>query len=220
MSTCPSHEVYSMYIDNELPEPFKSTVQKHASECLECSQTLQNLKKVHDVLQKDMHSICFDQQELDDSFNRLKTKMRFREVTEVIEDSHYFSRSFLHKVLPVVAAALVLAIILPIRLLTGPSISTPQNAPFLGDSNVTQASFVQEKGIVSDDNLTHYTVDISSAQLTSMDLFRPQLNTDGQMEISITLTGVTNYPTTSSSVYSNSDVEKLIPVNFIMDTSN
>jgi hypothetical protein len=214
-----------MFIDGELPEPFKSELEKHASDCLDCTKTIQTFKTIQDELRNDAKDISFSKKELDDSFCRLQTKLRFADVTKVVENPNPFKRSFIYRLVPAIAAALIIAVVLPLRLFTIPSVATPTDIPLLSSqNNALQASFVQEKGIIRDDSLKHYTVDVSSIQLTSMDLFRPELSDNGVMKISITLTGVANLPISKidrvGDFVDSLDMMGLIPVDYKSDKNN
>ena len=235
MSTCPSHDVQSMYIDNELPEPFKSTFEKHVSECLDCSITLQNLKAIHDELQDDADAIQFSQKDIDASFDRLQTKMRFAKVTTLADKKAENLSKSLWRIVPLAAAAVVIAFVIPFRFGLGNSSTVQETLPsFQSQGNAIQAAFVQDKGVISDGNLSHYSIDLSTLDLTAMDLFRPELTSDGQMKITITLTGVANLPVRNAEEsidaesfafmgINDSDLinsPNLVPVNWKMDTNN
>ena len=235
MSTCPSHDVQSMYIDNELPEPFKSTFEKHVSECLDCSITLQKLKAIHDDLQDDAGAIQFSQKDIDASFDRLQTKMRFAKVTTLADKKAENLSKSLWRIVPLAAAAVVIAFVIPFRFGLGNSSAVQETLPsFQSQGNSIQAAFVQDKGVISDGNLSHYSIDLSTLDLTAMDLFRPELTSDGQMKITITLTGVANLPVRNAENSIDTDSfafmpindsdsinsTNLVPVNWKMDTNN
>jgi len=225
MSTCPSHDIHSMYIDDELPEPYKSKYKEHVSECLQCSKTLQTLKSIHEELSNDAKDITFSQKEIDESFQRLQTKMRFANVTKVTQKSNHSINFFAYRILPAVAAALIIAVVLPLRLFTASSVSPSSTIPLLSaHDKALQASFIEEKGIVRDANLNHYSLDVSSIQLTSMDLFRPELSDDGKMKISITLTGVANLPISKTDKIDSFDnfidMKGFVPVDFKTEKYN
>ncbi|OJF77109.1 MAG: hypothetical protein BKP49_02945 [Treponema sp. CETP13] len=235
MSTCPSHDVHSMYIDNELPEPFKRNFEKHLLECLDCSTVMQQLKTVHDDLQEDSKNIVFSEEDLSASYERLQTKMRFASVTAVADNkSAKFSKT-LWRTIPLVAAALVVAIVLPLRFFSDNTNYVTDSIPSLqSQQNIIQASLVENKGVIASDDLSHFSIDFSSMDLTSMDFFRPEFTSDGQMKISITLTGVANLPISkgdniidlngfdSINTEGSNFIEStnLIPVEWNMDTNN
>ncbi|HZK19684.1 MAG TPA: hypothetical protein VFC68_03055, partial [Treponemataceae bacterium] len=157
------------------------------------SKKVQELQLTHDVLQADSNGIHFTQKEIDESFNRLKIKMQFSKTIQKADTRKPFSTVFIQRLLPVATAALVFAIIIPFRF-TKSSVPVA-DIPLLTQKKPSiQASFVQKKGIVSDENIGHYTIDISATQLDAIDFFRPELTSDSQMKISITLTGMGSLP--------------------------
>jgi len=50
---CPDPQLLSIYIDGELPSPWKEKMENHFSQCSGCREKLENLKRLHELLNKD-----------------------------------------------------------------------------------------------------------------------------------------------------------------------
>lgn len=77
MFTCPDNDIHSVYLDGELPEELVSEYEAHLASCPECSAKLKKLKELKDLIHDDAESISFTQKQLDESFMRLQTKMKY-----------------------------------------------------------------------------------------------------------------------------------------------
>ena len=50
---CPDQQLLSIYIDGELPSPWKEKMESHFSQCSGCREKLENLQRLHELLKKD-----------------------------------------------------------------------------------------------------------------------------------------------------------------------
>jgi len=50
---CPDPQLLSIYIDGELPSPWKEKMESHFSQCSVCREKLENLQRLHEFLKKD-----------------------------------------------------------------------------------------------------------------------------------------------------------------------
>ena len=57
MSFCPSKDIHSIYLDNELPEIYKAEYEAHLKVCKACQKELDKLKAVHQLFDADSKSI-------------------------------------------------------------------------------------------------------------------------------------------------------------------
>ena len=57
MSICPENDIHSVYLDGELNSPYKEQYLEHLQSCPDCTEKLNKLKSVHEVLVKDSSSI-------------------------------------------------------------------------------------------------------------------------------------------------------------------
>ena len=53
MSFCPSDDIHSIYLDNELPGDYKNLYEAHVKNCPECQKKLNMLKGVSSLLRQD-----------------------------------------------------------------------------------------------------------------------------------------------------------------------
>lgn len=112
MYTCPDMDILSIYIDNELPEPYKKEFLSHLEKCNSCKQKFERMQSISNNLKEDSQDIFLTQDVLDESFKKLNTIKRFRQNSQPSQSN--FSK--VGKVLPFVAAAAFLIAILPVSL--------------------------------------------------------------------------------------------------------
>ena len=110
MSTCPEKDLHSIYLDGELPEEFLKEYENHVAGCEKCKAELEKLRKVSVPFREDALSVRLDQTYLEQSFDRLQTKMRFKKTAERCEKS-YIVRPYLKWMSGFAAAAAVFAVI-------------------------------------------------------------------------------------------------------------
>ncbi len=134
MSTCPENDIHSVYLDGELPLTYVARYEAHIAECSECRRKLEELKKVRSVFSNDSTTLFSEQKELDESFERLQTRMSY---SKVVKKSNVFNlpkenlRSSLKYVLSGAVAAAVVAFILPVRVSQNNSaVTASQQAAF------------------------------------------------------------------------------------------
>ena len=48
MSTCPTNEIHSLYLDNELPQAHKEQYEAHIASCEKCKASLEKLHAVRE----------------------------------------------------------------------------------------------------------------------------------------------------------------------------
>ena len=197
MSTCPDLDLFSVYLDNELPEQYKDKLESHIAECEKCREKFNRMKAVHEALSNDSADIVISEKALEDSFAKLQAR---RSYNRYVKNTNKRNDIFLRRVLPAMAAALVLALVLPLRLLGG---NDPiQQTSF---SSFASLSSMREKGLplksvsapaASGDYAVQnalYNADLTSALqsqiLASIDIFGSDLNTN-KIQITIDLSNV------------------------------
>lgn len=118
MSTCPEKDLHSVYLDGELPAEYVAEYEAHIASCPKCKMILDTLKEVQGVFAKDRDSYRFSQAQLDSSFERLQAKMSYSRTLKFNEKNvrkfPAFSGSIKY-IATGIAAALVVAIVLPVR---------------------------------------------------------------------------------------------------------
>jgi len=50
---CPDPQLLSIYVDGELPSPWKERMESHFSQCSECREKLDNLRHLRELIKKD-----------------------------------------------------------------------------------------------------------------------------------------------------------------------
>ena len=77
MSTCPTKEIHSLYLDNELPQKHKEEYETHIASCEKCRAELEKLRAVGDLFKADAASVSPDKAFMDASYERLMLKMKY-----------------------------------------------------------------------------------------------------------------------------------------------
>ena len=113
MSTCPTKEIHSLYLDNELPQAHKEQYEAHIAACDKCRAEYEKLRAVRAVFEKDAQAISPDKAFLDASYERLMLKMKYSKNTGHTAAPKISSRTWKIAV-PAIAAAAVLALALPL----------------------------------------------------------------------------------------------------------
>lgn len=145
MSICPENDIHSVYLDGELNSPYKEQYLEHLQNCASCTEKLNKLKLVQGILREDSKNISLSDEQLAESYQKLSTLLKFRDVTKKSTNSPLI---FLNKVIPAMAAALIIAVVLPIRLISG-GISQ-QDLSFVSQ-NTNIPKLFTERGIIADD---------------------------------------------------------------------
>jgi len=217
MSFCPSKDIHSIYLDNEMPEIYKAEYEAHLKTCKSCQKELEKLKKLHLLFDADSKSITLNQQYLDQSFDRLMVKMNYSKHTKPVEKK---ASSNFRYFIPAAAAAAVLALIIPIRVNSNSSkiesaplqtvASTVANIP-----SATNVSVGSGKGVVISGNIhesvlpsastsveNSFVKNVSNANvekklIQDVDVFRPGFIEDKTISIKITVPGINAVPVTT-----------------------
>lgn len=144
MSFCPTKDIHSIYLDNELPENYKAEYEAHLKVCSKCSQELNKLRTLHELFDSDAKSITPDEHYLDQSYDRLKARMAF---TKNVHKSEKRISANIKYVYSAVAAVAVVALIIPIRLNSNKSAVEKQNVSVASvSSQIPQVSTVSVGG--------------------------------------------------------------------------
>src|SRR5574344_81432 len=84
MSTCPSKSIHSIYLDDELPSAYIAEYEAHIASCPKCAAELKQLRTLRAILRNDAAAITPDSHYVDQSWERLKTRMSYSKVTRKI----------------------------------------------------------------------------------------------------------------------------------------
>src|SRR5574344_182062 len=112
MSTCPSKDIHSIYLDNELPAAYIPEYEAHIKSCSKCAAELAKLKAVRSLFIADSKALTPDNHYLDQSWERLQSRMSYSKVTKKI---YRFPSEQVRYIIPTAAAAAILAVVLPVR---------------------------------------------------------------------------------------------------------
>lgn len=154
MSFCPTKDIHSIYLDNEMPEIYKAEYESHLNSCEKCKKELEKLKKVHSILNSDASNLKLDQTFMDQSFERLQMKMKYSQTTQASKKQNSFNfKQFIPSV--AAAAAVCTAILLPFQLKSNKNIEImSQTAQYISPvQNVDDITFDSGRSIVVSGNI-------------------------------------------------------------------
>ena len=147
MSFCPNKDIHSVYLDDELPENYKAEYELHISHCEKCRKELEQLKAVRALFKADSDSLKLDQHFMDESFQRLQIKMAYsRNIGKEPQKSPFKVISY---VASGVAAAAVLALVLPFGLKANKVEAAPAATQLASISSGVVSPLVQSVNTVS-----------------------------------------------------------------------
>ncbi|HQL32310.1 MAG TPA: zf-HC2 domain-containing protein, partial [Treponemataceae bacterium] len=72
MSTCPDADLYSAYVDGEVPSPWKEKLEAHSAVCPDCRKRVQRYQALHSLMKKEIAPV--GQTFLDESWERLRVR--------------------------------------------------------------------------------------------------------------------------------------------------
>lgn len=72
MSTCPDSDLFSAYVDGEVPSPWKEKLEAHASSCPECAKRTERYKTQQNLIRQNQPTLT--ETRLVESFSRLCAK--------------------------------------------------------------------------------------------------------------------------------------------------
>ena len=77
MSTCPSNDIHSVYLDNELPETYVALYEAHIKSCPKCAAKLASLRAASAALGTDAAAMTLDEASLGKSWERLQARLSY-----------------------------------------------------------------------------------------------------------------------------------------------
>ena len=212
MSTCPTNEIHSLYLDNEMPQVYRAEYEAHIASCENCKKELEKMRKLHDLFAEDSKAISPDKQFVDESFNRLMTKMNYSKTTKVTSNK-FISKTYKY-VIPAVAVAAIaaFALIIPlgfnsksgVKTITATS-SIYSQIPTQVSTQLSNVALGNEKGMIISGNLKSvspysslensdfFVTNVSNPAgsdtlyFRDVDVFRPDF-VEGEKSISIRIT--------------------------------
>ncbi|MBP5243207.1 MAG: zf-HC2 domain-containing protein [Succinivibrio sp.] len=218
MSTCPTNEIHSLYLDNELPQTHREQYEAHIAECEVCKAQLEKLRELRSLFVKDANEISPDKDFMDKSYERLMLKMKYsKHAGHSVKNS---GRSW-KIIVPAAAAVAVLALAIPLKLAVGranvktmsATSSLYSRVPSQVSENLSSVSFNGENAFGFDDSIQNIlpssktesqdalVTNVSGAAsklIQDVEVFRP--NFDGEQKtisIKITIPGNDDVPVTT-----------------------
>jgi len=214
MSTCPTKDIHSLYLDNEMPEIYKTEYESHLNNCPKCRAQLERLKSLRELLMSDSQDEL-SSEALDKSFERLQLKMKYAKNTGRAEKNNSVNFKYF---IPAAAAAAVLAIVIPVKTVgNGKSASVQETAAvtsFLGTTNsAANVSFNSGRNVSISDNMNGVVLtssgrngngfvqnvsgsSVAKKLIKDVDVFRPDFVEDTNQTIKISVPNMNTLPFT------------------------
>jgi len=132
---CPEPQLLSIYLDGELPSPWKEKMENHLTECSSCREKLENFRQLQGLFKKDTSqqsetadSAVMEQELMEASkekvWKRLESRQRFRPVNR--QSTNIWQRRFSVPLPAAAAAAVIIALATALWL----SVGTVENNSF------------------------------------------------------------------------------------------
>ena len=215
MSTCPTKEIHSLYLDNELPQNHKEQYEAHIAACDKCRAELEKLRAVRSVFQNDADAISPDKAFMDASYERLMLKMKYSRNSGRTRYSAKFNIRSWKIIVPAAAAVAILALAIPLKLASGragvktmsATSSIYSQVPSQVTEHLSSVAFDSENafdnafGLNQDSlvtNVSNKPTAAASKLIKDVEVFRP--NFDGEQKtisIRITIPGNDDVPVTT-----------------------
>ena len=210
MFTCPTDEIHSLYLDNELPLSHKEQYEAHLESCEKCRAQLEKLRSLHGLFAKDSDALSPDKAFMDASYERLMLKMKY---SKTAGHTYKPARRVWKFAVPALAAAAALALIIPIGLNSGRhNVKTMSAASSLysqlpgqfpeqfaglasgSENGIGFASAVQEPLVTNVNN----NAPSASPLIKDVEVFRPKFDGESKtISIRITVPGDDDVPVTT-----------------------
>lgn len=215
MSFCPTKDIHSIYLDNEMPEIYKAEYESHVATCKKCQQELNKIKVLHTLLSSDADVVTPDSHYAEQSFERLQLKMRYSNSTKKSNNQNKFQIKY---AVSAMAAAAIFALIIPVRFLnnnvqktnaiaTNISSAVPlaNNVSFNGGRSRVISGNIHESIIPSAQkgndslvrNVSNYPNSVEKQLIKDVDVFRPAFSEEKTISIRITIPGIGQVPVTA-----------------------
>ncbi len=197
MSFCPTKDIHSVYLDNEMPEIYKAEYEAHVSSCSECKKELEKLKAVRSLLQQDSESLSIDNKFMEDSFTRLQMKMAYK---KNVEKASKPKRGYYGYAVAGIAAAAAFAFVVPLNFNKTSGVNNLEqiNSNILTIPNANNVSFNSGRSGLVSSNIQGTAIssnrdeNIQSAIIQTVknaDVLRPDFR-DESISIRITVPGM------------------------------
>ena len=214
MSTCPTKEIHSLYLDNELPQTHKEQYEAHIAACDKCRAEYEKLRAVRAVFEKDAQAVSPDKAFLDASYERLMLKMKYSKNVGHTASHRVSSRTW-KIAIPAIAAAAVLALAIPLRFAVGranvktmsATSSLYSQVPSQVSEQVSNVAFNGEGSFGFDEGIQSILPSVTnvgnssvaaSKLIQDVEVFRPNFDEEKKtISIRITIPGNDDVPVTT-----------------------
>lgn len=214
MSTCPDMELHSAFLDGEIAGTWYDEIKSHVESCPDCKAHVERIQSIRDVFAADSAALNLDKKELDASYERLQSRLRYKKVAARTSGAY---TEFARKFVPYAAAAAFLAaVIMPaanirsqvkqhfndIALLpVTSSVELIDKTGIAADKNVNVSAFQ-----VADTNrsaVQTQPVSLHVSNLTQVDIFKPEFSSSKTLPMNIKLMDVSELPLIDSENHQN-----------------
>ncbi len=112
MSTCPKKDLYSAFVDGEVPSPWKEKLEAHLEICTECRKVVESYKNLKQRIRNSKSPDI----NLDASFERLQNRRLSNKIrnNEAQEKPNWFTRSIKIPIPAIAAAAIFFLVFMPV----------------------------------------------------------------------------------------------------------
>lgn len=231
MSICPSNDIHSVYLDNELPAEFIAEYENHINNCPACQAELKKLKALKKIFADDAKNSTPDSHYVDESFNRLMVKMSYSKHTRKVSRKPEVSFKSISYVAMAAAAVIAFAFIVPLRVTNAkkataaaasvaalssmPSMSTvpgPVTSVSTYGSRANNVSLNSGRSVVISGNIDGAVLPPQNRReyKTDVEMFRPDFEEPATISIKITIPGIEN-----GHIPQNLTLPENIPVNVV-----
>lgn len=195
--SCPTDDIHSIYLDGELPLAYIKEYETHIENCPSCKAKLDSLKKLKDSFKADSKNISLDQKFMDESYDRLLTKMHYAKNANAVREFKLpVSETTLRWGMGA-AAAVIIAAVLPVTI----SNAAKSNADTNNVASITpvarpQSASLARQNVVINGNLdsrmaqTVSTGNNSYQNLPDVDVLRPEFDDSRKIQLNITVPGL------------------------------
>lgn len=194
MYSCPTDDIHSIYLDNELPLNFLKEYETHIESCPKCKAKLEALRKIKNVFKQDSKTIQIDNQFMEQSFERLQTKLRYSKNTVKIREFPISEKTLRWGM--TAAAAVIIAAVLPITVSNATKANSAQNTNIASITPVTrpQSEPINQSVVIKGNLYNNFaqtvgTRSVLNSALTNVDVLRPDFD-DKKIHINITVPGI------------------------------
>jgi hypothetical protein len=106
MSTCPENGLHHLYLDDEIPAEYLEKYSAHTINCAACQKKITDITVMRNALKLDSECLGLSSDEIDESYQRLLARMRFRTVSSTLRKRE--TSRFVGQTLPWVAAVIII----------------------------------------------------------------------------------------------------------------